>query len=145
MREYYRGWTRKLRITMLVVTLTVLVGWSRSYSTQDNFEFRLLNRPLLIKSDGGGIQWLDSPSSTTWDWRSSTDPKRLQYPLHDSFAFEKGRIVIPYAFLAGTSLFTTITLLLWKRPPRARRHRSGDAVDDRISKLNPKKAEPGHE
>lgn len=57
MREFFRGWRRKVGCVALVMALVPFIVWTRSAVHDDLVRFDALGRRNLIRSERNGISW----------------------------------------------------------------------------------------
>jgi hypothetical protein len=58
MREFFKGWKRKLGCVTLVMACVLMTGWIRSQTNNDEFRFRSVNgRHCWLTSFAGRIGW----------------------------------------------------------------------------------------
>lgn len=150
MREFFRGWRRKLGCVALVMAFAVLAMWIRSYSCDEWIERTRSNVRTSVGSQDGGIlltrQWWAIDSHGPWSDSplrgfSTTDSRRIKnIPYHHgalvdwsyqvagfygSSGTDLGGVSFEFRMIPYWSLVLTLTLLsayliVWKPRPKSK-------------------------
>ena len=137
MREFFRGWRRKVGVVTLVMACAVLVVWMRSCAILDVFRFSTDHRCQCIASIPGVLTWWswDGKDSTAQFWEvmnvnspegieSLANQNRHRASMGESLSGGAAPIrnmrlaVIPYWSLVLPLTLLSAYLFLWK--PRQR-------------------------
>jgi hypothetical protein len=149
MREFFRGWRRKVGCVTLLMACALLVGWVRSHVVLDSLSFSVRCQVTESLVSGGGlVAWQaktnTSPPSVTWNTAPVTDSfdgfnfpsmrcswRRFGFGLGEFVPeeeFDTERIVfriVPYWSLILPLTLLSAYLILWKprqqdsRPPQS--------------------------
>jgi hypothetical protein len=132
MREFVRGWRRKVGMASLCSALLMMSTWIRSQIVYDQLEFGVAYRQFIVISIGGRIYWdyrlHESPhfgrrsGSLSYDNQASSivndlDNRLSVKPLSDEHF--RGAFSYLHAVIVVT-MFSTILLLLGK--PKSKPH-----------------------
>ena len=77
MREFFRGWRRKVGIVMLGAALAAMGLWVRSRVTTDYIEVPIFDRSHLLLVKHNAISWMSwnrIPNNDEWCWAVSDTP-----------------------------------------------------------------------
>ena len=74
MREFFRGWKRKLGCVTLVMACLAMAGWTRSYSVEDRIVVE--DAGYRISSVFGRIQW-------TWKYYHEVPSQMIKWHRQD--------------------------------------------------------------
>jgi hypothetical protein len=79
MREFFKGWRRKVGCALLLFTVFTAAAWIRSFLIWDQFNVVMFGRRFTLSSELGEIQW-----EVLSDWRV-----RRRLPFWDAIASTK--------------------------------------------------------
>jgi hypothetical protein len=74
MREFFKGWRRKVGCVTLVMACVLGIGWGRSYFVEDRVAFTSGSFRYAIGTSPGRVlwdQWLNDPPMDGLGWSSS--------------------------------------------------------------------------
>lgn len=124
MREFFRGWRRKVGCVTLVMALALTGAWIRSSLVQDEIYLLRPERVYAIQSSVGGIQWENhSPSfvfpgggSFHWISRTMVYPSERHWRSHvleENVCWDCAGFVY-YKAIDSTPLSRTVEI--WRGP-----------------------------
>ena len=143
MREFFRGWRRKVGLVTLILAAAISTAWCRSLMVRDQFNQVSGSTMRQLISEGGSVCW--STCGHFDDFLDSAMPESgwLSQPATDSnptgswdlspwqfnfagFKFSQGKIgrsqsiswAVPYWSLACLLTLLAAYLILWKPKPK---------------------------
>ena len=123
MREFFKGWRRKVGCVTLVVACVVAIAWGRSVRVRDTVEFGFNGSSHYVFISDGRIEW------SRWWYRDGRQPNKTltwisgpefippwmlipeRVPPASTWAIPYWSLVIPLTLLSAY-------LLLWKTRKR---------------------------
>lgn len=87
MREFFRGWRRKVGCVTLLISCVLMVGWMRSRAKLDTVYIPVFNRLHLVVSARGELAWLSADwlGYEAWQWQT-TDVTTIKAPTGSAAA-----------------------------------------------------------
>jgi hypothetical protein len=81
MREFFKGWRRKVGCLTLAVACAMMAGWIRSIRLTEGFKYPKDGSTCHIESSGGEIKWskVGSPQGVTMLFKHRLSPKTGWY------------------------------------------------------------------
>jgi hypothetical protein len=128
MREFFRGWRRKIGVVPLALACVFAMGWVRSRSEDDSINFELYNGTWnYLGSNGGNLTWMTSTSEidglTAYeaamavglppDERQAVSSNAFSETTKDS-RLKTTKYVVPYWSIVVPLTALSAGLLLWK-------------------------------
>jgi hypothetical protein len=113
MREFFRGWRRKIGVMPLVVACAFMAGWVRSQALFD----QIAARGNLFLSNGGCVVWdwkgWGGSDSSITDWYSN-----MATPFDEDWYLGSDGVRLPYWAIVIPLTLLSAHLLLSKPRPR---------------------------
>jgi hypothetical protein len=130
MREFFKGWRRKVGAVSLVVALLLIGGYIRSYLVVDSFHFPIKNRMHCLGSFYGYLSWAayDAAPQDCFTGFRKTPAKRPTAMLLTMMLGSNTYVrqwAISYLWLATPVTLLSAYLILWK--PRTKPKGTPDA------------------
>ena len=123
MREFFRGWRRKVGCATLVMACVAGAAWSRSYLYSEYIGIGTTNRIDVFLSSQGLVRWaaIKPPPGDRWFWWGSNDTVGLFALMpYDPSMFEPSWPG-PYCVIVIPLTLISAYLILWKPRPKVER------------------------
>lgn len=88
MRDFFKGWRRKVGCVTLVIACVLGIVWGRSYFIEDRFAFTKGDYRYAVGTGPGSVTWdcwLNNPPMSGIGW--SSDWRNLQGPVQPRPAY----------------------------------------------------------
>lgn len=130
MRDFFRGWRRKVGCVVLIMALLAVSAWIKSLYVQDMIAFDIANRTHFFVSNESHFFWVTlegppGPPPISWtSGRSTRIPSTGDYVLRKTvvvvFAWSGIKSIPYWTIVLPLTLLSTCPILLasWKQAKR---------------------------